>query len=105
MNDFLLLKSIGEGIVELKSKFHSIPDSEKEKISVEIEKLSYEYRKVYQLSLKNSLIVTDEDILQMEKLRKEINTCATVTEILEAVKDFFLFICGITTNIISNVKK
>ncbi|MBP7553350.1 MAG: hypothetical protein KA885_07975 [Spirochaetes bacterium] len=104
MNDFLLLKSIGEGIVELKSKFYSVPDSEKDKISAEIEKLSNEYKNIYQLSLKNSLIVTEKDILQMEKLRKEINTCSTVTEILETVKNLFLFIFGISSNIISNMK-
>ncbi|HOF00895.1 MAG TPA: hypothetical protein PK385_06450 [Spirochaetota bacterium] len=105
MNDFILLKSIGEGIAKLRSKYLNAPDSEKDKLLIEIEKLSNEYKKIYQLSLEKSLIVTDDDVVEMGRLKKEIDNCATGAEILEAVKNFFLFICGISSNIISNVKK
>jgi len=90
MNDFLLLKSIGEGIAELKSKYNNISDSEKEKVMDEIEKLSDEYKKVYQMSLKNSLIITEYDIEEIEKLRKQI---------------IFLVVFNISSNIINTVKK
>ncbi|HQB60034.1 MAG TPA: hypothetical protein PK899_00075, partial [Spirochaetota bacterium] len=92
MNDFLLLKTIGEGITELKSKYLSAPDSEKENLSIEIEKLSNEYKKVYQLSLEKSLIVTDDDVTEMERLKKEIENCATGAEILETVKSAILWL-------------
>jgi len=105
MNDFLLLKSIGEGIAELKSKYNNISDSEKEKVRFEIEKLSDEYKKVYQMSLKNSLIITEYDMEEIEKLRKEINSCANATEILETIKNLFLVVFNISSNIINTVKR
>ena len=100
MNDFLLLKTIGEGIAELKSKYLSAPDSDKEKLSIEIEKLSIEYKNIYQLSLKNSLIVTDDDVTEMERLKKEIDNCATGAEILETVKSAILWLLNILKKII-----
>lgn len=103
MNDGHLLKTIGEGITELKTKYNGMNETEKENIYPQLERLVEEYKRLFIVSLKKNVLITENDLSLMEGYKKQIDNLAEVPDILELINNIFMIIFNLSNGIINTV--